>query len=319
MGLCRNHIRYFGTLWWEDYTVISVLKSVLAFCSFKCTLLSVDAFPNTAQTLCLSTKCWFHPIFPSKTVMNGAICTLLSWQNTPILLLGRQKAANNNRRIWQFKRSIKATPRLTIKAVSPFKDGSKDPFASLLFWGIELYKFTVKESCFFSRVWFGVFKEEEKKNPISNSVCIWHIYDESVCDVWVTVRRMQASEHWRGAGKGAARRLRRDRSGAVSREKIVGSATTVITLVQVVAANRCDATASRQTAGYLLSFRCTSLQKKASSVQTFYPRRRLFLTFPYRDKPTEMESCFSRVILTSPLEIVGFSGWPLRFLRSASK
>lgn len=167
MGLCINHIRYFGTLWWEDYTVISVLKSVLAFSSFKCTLLSVDAFPNTAQTLCLSTKCWFHPIFPSKTVMNGAICTLLSWQNTPILLLGRQKAANNNRRIWQFKRSIKATPRLTIKAVSPFKDGSKDPFASLLFWGIELYKFRVKESCFFSRVWFGVFKEEEeeKKAP----------------------------------------------------------------------------------------------------------------------------------------------------------
>lgn len=77
----KTHITYCGTLWWEDYTVIIVLKSVLAFSSFKCSLLSVGVFTNSAQTLCLSTKCWFHPIFPSKTVMNGAICTLLSWQN----------------------------------------------------------------------------------------------------------------------------------------------------------------------------------------------------------------------------------------------
>lgn len=318
MGLCINHIRYFGTLWWEDYTVISVLKSVLAFSSFKCTLLSVDAFPNTAQTLCLSTKCWFHPIFPSKTVMNGAICTLLSWQNTPILLLGRQKAANNNRRIWQFKRSIKATPRLTIKAVSPFKDGSKDPFASLLFWGIELYKFRVKERCVFSVFGLGFLKKEEKKKPISNSVCIWHIYDESVCDMWVTSGRMQASEHWRGAGKGAARRFQRGRNGMVSREKLVQRRRWSSWFRWWPPADVMQHLPDRP-GGYLRSVRCTSLQKKASSVQMFYPRRRLFLTFPYRDKPTEMESCFSRVILTSPLEIVGFSGWPLRFLRSASK
>lgn len=129
--------------------------------------------------------------------MNGAICTLLSWQNTPILLLGRQKAANNNRRIWQFKRSIKATQRLTIKAASPFKDGSKDPFATLLFWRIELYKFRVKESCFSSL--FGLGFSLKKEN--SNSVSIWHIYDESVCDTWVTVRRMQASEQRRGADR----------------------------------------------------------------------------------------------------------------------
>lgn len=110
---------------------------------------SVNAFANSTPTQCLSTKCWFHPISPSKTVMNGAVCALLSWQNTPILLHARQKRENNKLRIWQFKRSIKAPQRLTIKAASPFKDGSKDPFATLLFWRIELYKFRVKANCFF--------------------------------------------------------------------------------------------------------------------------------------------------------------------------
>lgn len=116
-------------------------------------------FPKYRSDPPLIYKVLISPNFPSKTVMNGAICTLLSWQNTPILLLGRQKAADNNRRIWQFKRSIKATQRLTIKAVGPFKDGSKDPFATLLFWRIELYKFRVKESCFPSLFGLGLKKK----------------------------------------------------------------------------------------------------------------------------------------------------------------
>lgn len=191
--------------------------------------------------------------------MNGAICTLLSWQNTPILLLGRQKAANNNRRIWQFKRSIKATQRLTIKAASPFKDGSKDPFATLLFWRIELYKFRVKESCFSSL--FGLGFSLKKEN--SNSVSIWLIYDERVCDVWVTVRRMQASEQWRGADtrKRNCRLLPRDCNGIPVREAFLRELVRIF-LKRCQQSSwwcargfpLCDATPPRPTACYLFKF-----------------------------------------------------------------
>lgn len=97
-----------------------------------------------------------------------------------ILLHGRQKTENNNRRSWQFKRSIKATQRLTIKAVSPFKDGSKDPFASLLFWRIDLYKFRVKASCFFY-VWFVLWHTFLIQFPscILWWECVWHVSDST--------------------------------------------------------------------------------------------------------------------------------------------
>lgn len=243
-----------------------------------------------------------------------------------ILLHGRQKTENNNQRSWQFKRSIKATQRLTIKAGSPFKDGSKDPFASLLFWRIDLYKFRVKASCFFY-VWFVLWHTFLIQFP--SCILWWHVSDSQTNAGETALKRSWQMEKEVQAASKRAAGISLKRKFIARINEILVEITTVIIPAQLVTSGLppcdwwccykrcCDATSSRPTTGYLQSFCCTLLQKKASLVQTFYPRLRLFPTFPYRNKQTEMESCFSGVILTFLLEIVGFSGWPLIFLRSA--
>lgn len=98
-------------------------------------------------------KVLISPNFSIKSSNEWGNLHIIIMTKYTIFLHRRQKTENNNWRSWQFKRSIKATQRRTIKAVSPFKDGSKDPFASVLFWRIDLYKFRVKASCFLN-VWF---------------------------------------------------------------------------------------------------------------------------------------------------------------------
>lgn len=110
-----------------------------------------------------------------------------------ILRHGRQKTENNNRRSWQFKRSIKTKQRLTIKAVSPFKDGSKDPFASLLFWRIDLYKFRVKASCC---VWFVLWHTFLIQFPscILWWECVWHVTDSQTKAAETALKRSRQME-----------------------------------------------------------------------------------------------------------------------------
>lgn len=111
-----------------------------------------------------------------------------------ILLHGRQKKEeNNNRRSWQFKQSIKTRQRLTIKAVSPFKDGSKHPFASLLFWRIDLYKFRVKASCF---VWFVLWHTFLIQFPscILWWECVWHVTDSQTNAAETALKRIRQTE-----------------------------------------------------------------------------------------------------------------------------
>lgn len=158
---------------------------------------------------------------------------------------------------------------------------------------------------------------------MSNSVCIVHIYDESVCDMWVTATRMQEREQTEGGRTTGW--LQKEPPWNSCKEKVYGEPARNSRLGDdSERPGSCLPTCDRRCCQTWCNLPdrpralcCTSLQKKASPVQTFYPRHRLFRTFPYRDKPIEMESCFSRVILASFLEIVGLSGWPLRFLRSA--